>query len=101
MFIETLHLWPLWSSNFLHSGSLSVARQFLFLKIKQGPASLQAEALVLSELIHQSTKMGKDERKISRHKKEKKVRFYASANLKCKKFYKIHTPKKKKKTFKI
>lgn len=83
MCIDTLDLWPLWIheqiSNFLHSGSLSIERQFLFLKIKQDPASLQAEALVLSELIHQSTKMGKDERKIWRHKKK---RFYACANLK-------------------
>lgn len=86
MCIDTLDLWPLWIheqiSHFLHSGSLSIERHFLFLKMKQDPASLQAEALLLSELIHQSTKMGKDERKIWRHKKKKK-RFYACANLKC------------------
>lgn len=58
-------------SNFLHSRSLSMERQFLLLKKKKDPASLQIGTLLLSELTHQSTNMGKDERKIWRRKKEK------------------------------
>lgn len=46
-------------------------RRFLPLKIKQDPASLHAGALVLSKLIHQGSKMRKDERKIWEHEKKK------------------------------
>lgn len=45
-------------------------RQFLPW-FKQDPGSLHAGALVLSESIHQGTKMNKDERKIGEHAKKK------------------------------
>lgn len=76
-------------------------RQLLLLKTKQNPTTLQAEALLLSELIHESTKMGKNERKIWRHKKKRKLDSMLCAILKCEKFYKTHKENKTKKPFKV
>lgn len=84
---------------FFQSGSLVVERQFLLLKNQIRSASLQAGALLLSELTIKALRWAKMKRKLGGARRKRKVRFYACANLKCENFCKIHPKKPLKSTW--